>query len=189
MQLKRFSLIVLICGVVLLALGFGFPFLALLGAESAATEIIGGADGSTYQFLLLNLFDGLPPVLILFGIGMVMSSGFCLLFSKTVLKHCSIYTSAVSLALPCVGGAGCNCALVWLVATPVKNPIAYPISIVGGLACLAVFVVLYALYSKKRKENLTAAGIAIDFLTGIVYLPAFFWFFSWLGGVLRAVIR
>ena len=186
MQLKRVSLIVLICGLVLLAVGLGLP---LVSISTASTGIIGGADAATYQYLFFNLFRGLPMVIVLFGFAMLISSGFCLLFSKTVLKHCSSYTSAVSLALPCVGGAGLNCALIWLVATPTKNPIALPVSVAGSLACFAIFVVLYVLYSKKRKENLTAAGIAIDFLTGIVYLPAFFWFFSWLGGVLQAVIR
>ena len=182
MQLKRISLIVLICGLVLLAVGFGLPVVSI---NTAATGIIGGADRPTYQFLLLDLFGGLPPVLILFGISMVISSGFCLLFSKTVLKHCSLYTSAISLGLPFVAGAGLNCALIWLVATPTKNPIALPVSVVGSLACFAVFLVLYVLYSKKRKEKFTAAGIGIDVLTGIVYLPAFFWLFSWLAGIIR----
>lgn len=183
---KRNALIVLICGVVLLALGFGLPIVAMQGADPAATGIIGGADAPTYQFLLFNIFDGLMPVLVAFGISIVISSGFCLVFSKTVMKHCGIRTSAISLGLSCVGGAGLVCFMVWFFAEASKHPIEYPASMAGGLACLGVFSILIVLYFKTREEKCTAIGVVIDVLTSIVYLPAFFWLFTWLAEILSS---
>ena len=188
MQLKRISLIVLICALGLLAVGFGLPFVLQYTADYAPTDIIGGADAPTYRFLQENFLKGLPIVLIIFGISLVLSSGFCLLFSKTVMKHCSIRTSAISLGLSCAGGAGLVCALIWVSVTAFgeasKHPIAYPVSIAGGLTCLMAFLALIVFYFKTRQEKCTVTGVVIDVLTSIVYLPAFFWLFSWLYEIL-----
>lgn len=188
MHTKRNALIVLICGVVLLALGFGFPILALLGADSAAAGIIGGADAPTLRFMLSNILHGFPYVLISFGISIVLSSGFCLLFSKTVEEHCSIRSSAIALGLSAVSGAGLYCALVALMITLFNGlqspPIRYPISIAGGFVCLAIFIVLYALYYFTRKAKFTVIGLILDVLTGILYLPGFLHLFAWLDGLI-----
>ena len=185
MKLKRNALIILILGVVMSVVGLIAPLISLnFASEGGATGIIGGADAPTYKFLLFNLLDGLLFVVLLLGISLILSSAFCLLFSKTVRKHCNISTSALSLGLSSVGALGLVCALVWFVMAAFgetsKHPIEYPVSITLGVSCFFIFICLIAVYVYKRSRNWSVIGVIIDVLTSIVYLPAFFFAFTYL---------
>ena len=191
MKLKRYSLIVLLLGFVVLLVGTIMPviywinFTALYGAT---VGIIGGADAPTYKLLLSSIFEGLPFVLILFGITLIISSAFCLLFSKTVRAYCHIATSAISLGLSAVGALGLVCAFLWFVVVSFneisKYPIQYPVSVIVGILCLFAFLALIALYFKARCKNWSIKGLVIDILTSIVYLPTFFFMFACLHGMI-----
>ena len=186
MKLKRNALWVLLFGVVILLTGLLTPFGCLINCTShqGAIGIIGGAEVPTYQFMFWSLLDGWPFVLILLGISLVLSACFCLLFSKTVNKCCRLTTSAISLGLSAVGALGLACVLLWLSIVTFGNmsryPIQYPLSILLGMFCFCVFMILLALYFKARKGNWLWKGLLIDFLTSIICLPTFFFAFSYL---------
>ena len=184
MKLKRYSIFVLLSGVLFSLAGALMPVI-----HCSTMGIIGGAGASTYKLALQSLFDGLPVVLILLGVSLILSAGFCLLFSKTVKAHCHLATSAISLGLAAVGGTGIGCVLLWFSIAAFhemsRHPITYPVSIAVGMLCFGVFLFLIALYFGKRKENWSISGIVIDVLTSIVFLPTFFCCFQYLYEILR----
>lgn len=185
MKLKRNALIILILGILMSVLGFITPIVYWKNytSQNGSIGIIGGAGAPTYTFMLSTLFDELPFVLILLGISFVVSAGFCLIFSNTVKKHCNINTSVISLGLSGVGALGLYCAFLWFTIVSFhemsKHPIEYPVSILLGIVCLFAFVVLIAVYLKLRKINWSIKGFCIDILTSIIYLPTFFFVFSY----------
>ena len=190
MKLKRNALIILILGVLISLLGFIAPIVYWNNytSNNGAIGIIGGADAPTYTFMLLALFDGLPFVLAFLGISLIISSGFCLLFSNTVKKHCNINTSVISLGLSGIGALGLVCVFLWFSIVSFgemsKHPIEYPISILLGIACFFVFMILIVLYLKFRKTAWSLKGFCIDILTSVIYLPTFFFAFSYLYEIL-----
>ena len=165
MNLKRNALIILLLGVLILFLGFIAPivFWNNYTSNNGAIGIIGGVDTPTYMFMLSALFEGLPFILVFLGISLIISSGFCLLFSNTVKKHCNINTSAISLVLSGVGALGLVCVFVWISIVSFhemsKHPIEYPISVFLGIVCFFTFIVLIIIYLKLRKTNWSIKGI------------------------------
>ena len=151
--------------------------------------IIGGADAPTHTFMLWVSCDGLPIALISLGICLVISAVFCLIFSNTVKKYCNIKTSLISLGLSCVGAIGLVCVFIWFSIVSFgemsKHPIEYPVSVLLGIVCFFAFVVLIAVYLKLRKTNWSIKGLIIDILTSIIYLPTFFYIFSYIYGLLN----
>ena len=186
MKLKRNALIILILGVLMSCLGFIAPIVYWNNytSQNGSIGIIGGADAPTYTFMLSALFDGLPFVLILLGISLVVSAGFCLIFSNAVKKHCNINTSVISLGLSGVGALGLVCAFLWFSIVSFgemsKHPIEYPVSVLLGIISFLGFIVLIALYLKIRKTNWSIKGFIIDVLTSIIYLPTFFFVLSYM---------
>lgn len=190
MNLKRNAWIILILGVLMSVLGFIAPIIYWKSytSQNGAIGIIGGADAPTYKFMLSAIFDGLPFVLICLGICLVISCVFCLVFSKTVRKHCNISTSVISLGLSGVGALGLVCAFMWFTIVSFgemsRHPIQYPVSILLGNICFFVFIVLMVIYFKLRKTNWSIKGFVIDVLTSVLYLPAFFFAFGYLHEIL-----
>lgn len=176
---------VLLSGVLLLAMGAAMPIVIWrLAASNGASSIIGGADMPSYLFMLFSVLDGLPLILVLFGIGAIISATFCLVFSKTVKNHCHLTTSAISLSLSACGGLGLVCALVWFSIVTFgetrRYPMEYPASMALGASALVVFLGLIALYFKVRLEKWSAKGLLLDVGMSILYLPGFFFAFTYL---------
>ena len=144
--------------------------------------IIGGADAPTYTFMLWVSCDGLPIALISLGICLVISAVFCLIFSNTVQKYCNIKTSLISLGISCIGLV---CAFLWFSIALFWEMSRRPISILLGVICLFVFIGLIIVYLKLRKTNWSIKGLIIDILTSIIYLPTFFYIFSYIYGLLN----
>ena len=186
MKLKQISLLTLLVGALFSIIGAIVPFIALQNYpfENGAVGIIGGADTPTYEFVVFRIMDGWPFVAVLFGITLIFSALFCLIFSKTVKNNCNMKTTVLSLGLSAVGAAGLVCVCIWFVTVAFgeisKYPIKYPASVLLGSLCFFAFVVLIAVYFKVRKTNWSIKGIIIDVLTSIIYLPAFFFAFSYL---------
>lgn len=185
MKLRRNALIILIVGALMSVLGFLAPIVYWNNytSQNGYIGIIGGADAPSYTFMLSALFDGLPFVLVLSGICLVASASFCLIFSNTVKKHCNIKTSAISLALSAVGALGLVCAFLWFSIVAFgetsKHPIEYPVSVLLGIVCFFAFIILIAVYLKMRKTNWSVKGFIIDVLASVIYLPTFFFWFSY----------
>ena len=187
MRLKQNSVFALIFGFVILLVGAVMPLIYwgnYTSRNGTIGIIVGSAAPPSYTFMLSALFDGLPIILILFGISIVISSVFCLLFSKTVNVCCNIYTSVLSLGLSAVSAIGLVCAFLWFTIVSFgemsKHPIEYPASILLGILCFLAFAVLIVLYFKACRINWSIKGIVIDALTFIVYLPTFSFLFMYL---------
>ena len=84
MKLKQISLLTLLVGALFSIIGAIVPLIALQNYpfENGAVGIIGGADTPTYEFVVFRIMDGWPFVAILFGITLIISALFCLIFSK-----------------------------------------------------------------------------------------------------------
>ena len=190
MKLKCFSLLILFAGLLFLASGVVIPIvlLQIYTSQNGAVAIIGGADGPTALFLTFKLMEGRIICSLVFGITLIISGLFCLIFSKTIKNNCNIKTSALSLGLSAIGAAGLVCAFLWFTIVSFgemsKHPIEYPISVLLGIFCFFTFIVLSAVYLKLRKINWSIKGLIIDILTSITYLPAFFFLFLCLYEVL-----
>ena len=186
MKLKQISLLTLLTGAMFSIIGVIVPFITLQNytSQNGAIGIIGGADTPTYEFVVFRIMNGWPFVAILFGITLIVSALFCLIFSKTVKNNCNIKTTALSLGLSAVGAAGLVCAFLWFSIVSFgemsKHPIEYPVSILLGIVCFFAFVVLIALYFIARKINWSIKGFCIDILTSVIFLPTFFFAFSYL---------
>lgn len=156
-----------------------------LNSDRGSVGIIGGADGPTLNYLMFRLRYLTPIGLTAISLGgaLIIAGVFCLLFSNTVGANCSIKTSALSLGVSAMGGAGLCCFLAWLFIAGFgemsRYPIKYPAIIIGGMVCLALFITLIALYCKQRKSFKSAKGFVIDLLTSILFLPTFFYLFNW----------
>lgn len=190
MKLKRIALLVLFSGVLLLAVGALMPvaYWQFYASNNPGAGIIGGADAPSYTFLLFSALDGLPFVLMLFGVSLILSAGFCLLFSKTVENHCHLTTSAISISLSACGGLGLVCAFVWFTIAIFgevrRYPVEYPASVMLGASAFVVFLGLIALYFKVRMEKWSLKGFLIDVGMSILYLPGFCFAFMWLYEIL-----
>ena len=78
MKLKRFSLVALFIGVLLLVVANVVPFALLQNdiSKNGPIGIIGGADTPTYEFVVFHIMNGWPFVAILFGITLIVSALF-----------------------------------------------------------------------------------------------------------------
>ncbi len=184
MKLKQISLLTLLTGVLFSIIGVIVPLIRLQNyiSQNGAIGIIGGADMPTTYFLVFRIMNGWPFVAILFGITLIVSALFCLIFSKTVKNSCNIKTTALSLGLSTVGAAGLVCFFLWFSIVSFgemsKHPIEYPLSVLLGILCFFAFIVLIAIYLKLRKINWSMKGFCIDILTSIIFLPTFFFGFD-----------
>ena len=185
MKLKRNALWTLLAGFLIALAGAAMPIWVMLFYEpTAETGIIGGANAPTLQYLVSQTFGVLPYTLVLLGAAMMISAVFCLLFSRTVQGHCTVKTSLVALGLSATGAAGLCCVLICIAATAFgeasRHPVRYPLSIALGMVCLCVFILLGLLYCKAREGKWSMRGVAMDVMTSILYLPAFFFAFNYL---------
>ena len=179
MKLKQFSLATLLTGVLFLIIGVAVPFVVLLStSQNGAIGIIGGADTPTTIFIVFRLMNGWPFVAILFGISLIVSALFCLIFSKTVKNNCKIGTTALSLGLSALGAMELVCFFMQFTIDSLshtsKHPVASAVSALLGVFCFFAFIILFAVYLKERIKKWSIIGFAIDVLTAIVYLPTFF---------------
>ena len=191
MKLKIFAMILLVVGCLLLGAVIGLPLLVQEGAQGAVA-IIGGADWPTTQYQLDRLMHSVNGCLLLWGIVLTVTGLFCLIFTKTVKKHCTIKTSAIALGTSFVAAAGVTFGLIFFsVAITVaafggasQYPVRGPVSVVMGTLCFLAFVGLIVLYCRCRKEKRSTTGVVLDVVTGLLYLPAFFYAGSALYGIL-----
>lgn len=175
MKTKQKALCVLISGVVIMLLGIIIP--VLFTYQRGAIGIIGGAEAPTW-FFISALFNGFPCVVFLLGISLIISGGFCLIFSNTVKTCCNIKTSLLSAGLSGTCALETVCALALSTRTHLQNAKIFIIAL--GILCLIAFVALLIQYIKLRKGNKSLKGIIIDIFTFILYAPSFFYAFSYL---------
>lgn len=192
MKSKTCPLFVLAAGIILTTFALLFPVF-LMRNGGAATGIIGGADLPMYWFALQRTMNGLLLCAALLGIAMIITSLPSLIFHSKIHQICSLKTSALALGLSAVGGLGLNCGTICYTFAVfnerTKHPIAYPLSLYIGILSLFVFSILVYQYFKARFEKRSIPGILYDVMTSILYLPAFFFTFSYLIELLSFITK
>ena len=180
MKLRKLSLVGFIFGVLAILVSVGYPLVAALTAlDKDSIGIIGGADGPTAIMITNILFSNWPGILISLGIPLVLISLFCLVFPRFVRKNFSLKTTAIALALSATGCLGLYCFITFVTIVSFdglagKSPISYPASFIVGVLALVLFITLFALYCKARKDCPRIVGIVLDVFTGAVFIPFFF---------------
>lgn len=179
MKLKTVSIIAGIAGLIAFIAGAAMPFVYIKDMLHGGAGIVGGADGPTYQFAVRRL-DSWPVFFMLAGIALVLTALFCLIFSNTVRKHCRIPTTLLSLGMSASGilGLVCllECAAIFAIGSFRRYPIRFPVSVITGMLCACLLTWLAVIYYRVRRKHRSGVGFVLDVVTGILYLPSFFWF-------------
>ena len=180
MKLKTFSVITGIAGAVSLLVSAVMPMVYIGVVLHGGTDIVGGADGPTYQYIATWALGRWPTFLVLAGGALVLTALFCLIFSNTVRKHCRIPTTLLSLGMSASGMLGLACLLEWAAMFAFgdfhKYPIRHPVCVIIGMLCACLLVLLARRYYRARRKHWTGVGFALDIVTGVLYLPGFLWF-------------
>lgn len=193
--MRKISTVALIIGVVMLLVGIFLPiiFMQIYTAQNGSIGIIGGADGPTAIYLTQRLFGNSLLILKLFGGAITLSGLFCSIFGRTVKENCTLKTSGISLGLSVVISLGVYCVVAFIscfvMTHPNKHPITYITSIILGLLCLALFVLLLYLYVKQRKVAPSVIGVIIDILFAIIYLTPFFFTYAWAHSIVSSWLK
>ena len=186
MNLKKFSLIALSSGIFATVLGLIIPFIAIINRtnRNGAIGIIGGADIPTYRLLLWFVSSSWTLCLVYFGIALILTALFCLIFKKSVNENCTIKTSAISFCLSAVSAAavtfGFMCLQIITYGMITDYSARFAIGVIISVIFLALSALLVYLYIKQRKGMMTVRGILIDILTVMVYFPTFSFVFSYM---------
>ena len=185
--MKKYALVIFMISLLLLFSGLHFAgiFSALLPSNDIG--IIGGADRPTANFLIGKILnDG--GLLVLFGLSTAFCSLFALILSRPVKKSCSFSTAATALGLSACTSFGAYSLVVFascfFLSKPSKHPILFPTSISCGMIALIGFILLMALYCKLRDKKPSALGVFFDAAFSLMYMPAFFWSYNSLYGLL-----
>lgn len=180
MKLKTFSVIAGIAGLMALLVGAVMPMVYIGVVLHGGTDVVGGADGPTYQYIATWALGRWPTFLVLAGGALVLAALFCLIFSNTVRKHCRLPTTLLSLGMSASGVLGLvcllECATIFAIGSFRRYPIRYPVCVIIGMLCACLLVWLATVYYRVRRKQWSGVGFALDIFTGILYLPGFFWF-------------
>lgn len=180
MKLKTFSALTGIAGLIALFASAVMPLVYIKEVLHGGTDIIGGTDGPTYQYIVTRGLGNWPTFLMLAGAALVFTALFCLIFSNTVRKHCHIPTTLLSLGMSASGilGLVCllECASIFAIGSFRRYPIRFPVCMITGMLCACLLTWLAVLYYRVRREHRSGVGFALDIVTGVLYLPSLFWF-------------
>ena len=177
---KIYSSIALILGLLLALVSVLVPIIKIneFTAQNGSVGIIGGADGPTAIYLTSHLLDGNLLFTLILGLTLFLSGAFCLIFKRVVINNCSLKTTALSLIISFFGASGLACFFIWYSIVAFleisMHPIAYPLSIIGGILSLVAFIITIIIYIKARKEHFKIKGIVVDIITSIITIPTFF---------------
>ena len=183
--MKKFSAAVFIIGIVIFLNGFILPYVLIaMSGNQGAVGIIGGADGPTTKFIAVSVFKNIFLLLKYLGGALILTGGFAFLLKNTVKDNCTVKTALLSFGLSGVTAAGLGCFFnvlsIVFFSHPDKHPYEYPLSIVVGFICLAVFTVLLCLYIKERMKIRKFKGIFIDIGLFSVWLTPLLLLFDYL---------
>ena len=180
MKLKTFSALTGIAGLIALFASAVMPFVYMKEVLHGGIDIVGGADGPTYRYIIEGRMGGWPVFFMLAGIALVLTALFCLIFSNTVRKHCRIPTTLLALGMSASGMLGLASLLEWAAMFAFgdfhKYPIRHPVCVITGMLCACLLTWLAVLYYRVRRKHWSGVGFALDIVTGVLYLPGFLWF-------------
>lgn len=179
MTLKRFSVITLVCGLILTVVGLIISFLMISNNDSAV-GIIGGASLPTY-FYMLNSLVWLDIILDI-GFRLIVISLFCFIFGRYIKTNCSISASILSLgisaAVALLVNFGYMCVQIVFLGMIQDNVLRFIIGVLLSAVGLVISVILMCQYIQLRKKEPKWVGILIDILTVFITFPLFSYVFS-----------
>lgn len=180
--MKKFSIISLICGALLILSSLFIPAFSLLIASNntSAVGIIGGADSPTLRFMLNQMiWKGCWFVALQFGIVILLTGIVSLIFRKPIANNCSIKTSLLSLLISTGGGLGFSCLITrFFMGNHIELfPIQYPCCIVFGYLSLIFCILFLMLYIREILKSKKYKSIIFDFLTVVLYFFPFAFLF------------
>lgn len=172
MKIRKYSVFALVAGLVSSCAGVAIPLV-----EMQNTDIVGGADLSTFRLYLMHTLNGLPFWLTVLGGALIVLGTMYLVLAKTVAENCRLKTSALAVGISASCGLGLCCALLLMTFAAFgetkKYPITFPASVLLGFVSLCAFVILLVLYFKVRVKEWSTKGFVIDVLTALFLLPTF----------------
>ena len=172
MNIRKYSIFAIVAGLVSSCAGVAIPLV-----EMQNTDIVGGADLSTFRLYLMHMLNGLPFWLTVLGGALIVLGAMYLVLAKTVAENCRLKTSALAVGISASCGLGICCALLLMVIAAFgetkKYPIAFPASVLFGFVSFCAFVMLLVFYFKIRAKKWSTKGFVIDVLTALFLLPTF----------------
>ena len=172
MKIRKYSVFALVAGLVSSCAGVAIPLV-----EMQNTDIVGGADLSTFRLYLMHMLNGLPFWLTVLGGALIVLGAMYLVLAKTVAENCRLKTSALAVGISASCGLGLCCALLLMTFAAFgetkKYPITFPASVLLGFVSFCAFVMLLVFYFKIRAKKWSTKGFVIDVLTALFLLPTF----------------
>ncbi len=159
--MKKFALVALILGFVLLAVGLIIPFIEIQNAEITLI----GVEESMSQGEIYNLALRKPLYLFLVSYGgAVMLSGLiCLLFANAVQTYCGFKTTFYMLLIALVLAVDVN---IGMIDSSIVN-------IIGNIITVFFFLTFFGSYTKHRKANKSVKGFLLDLSFAIAFIYPF----------------
>lgn len=192
MCMKKRSAITLWCGVGMIVLGFVISFAIMLRA-AGNVDVIGGAGLPTFRYLYRQSINGLPLLLIRWGISLAVAGAICLKCGTAIRAICTARTSLLALSLSATGAVGLYCFMNWLAMAAFHErhlyPHAYPFFVCIGLVSLCVFLCLLVLYGIYRGKNRSIKGLLLDIVTAVLFLTPFLTTLQCAEQLVRGIIK
>ncbi len=159
--MKKFALVALILGFILLAVGLIIPFVEIQNAEITLI----GAEEPISQGELYNLALRSPLYLFLvsYGGAIMLSGLICLLFTNAVETYCGFKTTFYMLLLALVLAIDVNLGMI---DSSVVN-------IIGNIITAFLFLTFFGSYTKHRKENKSVKGFLLDLSFAVAFVYPF----------------
>ena len=155
--MKKYSICILVLSIILLLIRIVWP--------------ISSAEAYEAQFSIISVIHKWLDCLLYFGVAFFIVFLTTLFMQKKEMKCCTLKTTVISSGICVTFSLLTYCGLSFLLLNSNAHPIASPASLIVGIPCLAIFVILLILYTIERKKNYSKIGIYLD--VGYVLL---FWF-------------
>ena len=192
MGMRKWSAIALWCGVCMTVLGFLIPVVIVL-CTAGDVDIVGGAGFPTFRYLYRKAVDGLPQLLIRWGIPLTIVGAVSVKCGATLNAVCSAKTSLLSLGLSATGAVGLYCFMNWFAMAAFHerhlHPIAYPFYVSVGLISLCAFLCILVLYGVCRAKNRSIKGLFLDIATAVLFLTPFLATVQYAEQLVRGIIK
>ena len=159
--MKRYALVALILGAILLAAGLIIP---LVQVQNSDSTLIGVEEAPTFGSLYaLALRSTLNLFLVSYGGAIMLSGLICLLFGNAVQTYCGFKTTFYMLLIALVLAVDVN---IGMIDSSIVN-------IIGNIITVFFFLTFFGSYTKHRKENKSVKGFLLDLSFAIAFIYPF----------------
>ena len=159
MKLKKFSIIAVVSGLILLIISLLPVFL-----------------NENYRFRE----NDWNFCMFLFAVAFIVTGVCCLLWRKAIEENCTVSTSLLSLGISAVAAKLWMNVIFWFAVLifidfgSLEEPFRYQFNLEAAFFTVALLIALIVLYVKERRKRPSKKGVGIDIGMFILYWPAFF---------------